>query len=434
MQKIEKVFDINNVLLLLFSSLESLIEERKIELIYEMSATIPKELKGDVDALNRLLKKTTTFVFEKTNKQEIILSLSAPEDFFYQEEISLKIKDTGIPKKEMLEYLKENIIQELELLDGKMIDDKDWDVYLKMPFLIGELAHRRHYRLPDIGMLGKKVLLLSQSEKVMKSIKKMFEYFLYEVDTGLDAFKAEGNDLCHYDIFVLDDTLANNELNQVVAQLQKEVPLKYVLLRDSHIVERKPSEVRVTHLIKPVTQESVFELISTLFHYTMELEENRSEDKECIIDLESIIYKQHALKEARPVQNHVSHDNLSHLIEQKKALTLDVLNTKLGMENTQKMGLNYAAELKDFLEVFNRSDLYFRQIAIEKSTSKIKAFCNDLEKKAKVIGAESMLRFADIVSLIFVYDKLDLLVIYPGKYHVELKNLTEAIKKYLDNK
>jgi hypothetical protein len=42
-----------------------------------------------------------------------------------------------------------------------------------------------------------------------------------------------------------------------------------------------------------------------------------------------------------------------------------------------------------------------------------------------------MLRFSEIVSLIFVYDKLDMLPIYPGKYHVELRNLLEAIRKYL---
>jgi hypothetical protein len=67
----------------------------------------------------------------------------------------------------------------------------------------------------------------------------------------------------------------------------------------------------------------------------------------------------------------------------------------------------------------------------EKSTYKIKGFCIDLEKHAKLIGAESMLEFADILSLIFVYDKLDMLPIYPGKYHIELQKLIEEIKKDL---
>ena len=65
------------------------------------------------------------------------------------------------------------------------------------------------------------------------------------------------------------------------------------------------------------------------------------------------------------------------------------------------------------------------------STKKIKEFCIDLEKHAKLIGAESMLKFADIVSLNFVYNKLDMLPIYPGKYHIELQKLIVEIKKDL---
>ncbi|OYY31777.1 MAG: hypothetical protein B7Y63_01435, partial [Sulfurovum sp. 35-42-20] len=80
---------------------------------------------------------------------------------------------------------------------------------------------------------------------------------------------------------------------------------------------------------------------------------------------------------------------------------------------------------------FDKSDLYFRQIVNEKAINKIKQFCIDLEKHAKIIGAESMLKFADTVSLIFVYNKLDMLVIYPGKFHLELKKLLEEIKKEL---
>lgn len=95
------------------------------------------------------------------------------------------------------------------------------------------------------------------------------------------------------------------------------------------------------------------------------------------------------------------------------------------------MGLKYPNELKKFLDSFDRSDLYFREIVNEKAINKIKEFCIDLEKQAKLIGAQSMLKFAEIVSLIFVYDKLDMLPIYPGKYHIELQKLIEEIKKEL---
>jgi hypothetical protein len=97
--------------------------------------------------------------------------------------------------------------------------------------------------------------------------------------------------------------------------------------------------------------------------------------------------------------------------------------------NAKKMGLVYRQELKHFVDTFDRSDLYFREIVNEKAVTKIKDFCIDLEKQSRVIGAESMSNFADIVSLIFVYNKLDMLPIYPGRYHIELKKLMAEIKK-----
>jgi hypothetical protein len=64
----------------------------------------------------------------------------------------------------------------------------------------------------------------------------------------------------------------------------------------------------------------------------------------------------------------------------------------------------------------------------------MKEFCIDLERHAKLIGAESLFKLAETLSLIFVYDKLDMLPIYPGKYHIELEKLTEEIKKELHTK
>lgn len=431
MPKIEKTFDVNVVLLKVFSTLESIRDERQIELIYEMGATIPKELRGDVAVFTRLLTKVLTFVFQNTNTKEIVLSLSAPEDFFYEEFISFRMNDTHIVKEKILEYLEKNINRDLEILEGKIIYDEDSDIYLKIPFQINELGYRRHYRLPDVGMLGKKVLLISQSEKVTESIKKMFTYFHYEVDTGFEEFKTQGNDLSKYDILVIDDSFATDAFEQIVAKVQKEIPLKYVMLRDSHIVEVEHSGVLSTHLIKPVTQESIFELIAALFHHDRQSVPNRSEVTKCIVDLEKILNKNNSLKEETSVGKNFTSNNLNQIIEKKKENKLSLLNTKLGEENVKKVGLTYSKELKKFLDIFDRSDIYFRQIVNEKSTQKIKEFCIDLEKHSKLIGAESMSRFADIVSLIFVYDKLDILPIYPGRYHLELQDLLEAIRKHL---
>lgn len=80
--------------------------------------------------------------------------------------------------------------------------------------------------------------------------------------------------------------------------------------------------------------------------------------------------------------------------------------------------------------MFDGSDLYFRQIVNERSLHKIKEFCIDLEKHSKIIGAQSMLRFTEIISLMFIYKKTDSLPIYPARYHIELKKLFREMEHY----
>lgn len=432
MYKIEKLFDINIVLMTLFSSLESIREEKNIELIYDMEATIPRELRGDSDVLLRLLGKVLTFVCQNTDREEIVLSLDAPEDFVYEEFISFTIKETHIKKEKILQFLEANLNYDLEILEGKIVDDKDAEIHIDIPFKISELGHRRHYRLPDISMLGKKVLLICENEAIAHSIEKMFKYFLYDVDVGLDAFKAQGNDLTPYDILIVDEHLNSEEFEHIIARIQQNIPLKYVLLKDAHIVERKMISVS-TNLIKPVTEESVYELIISLFKHQTASRDVRSHSKTNIVDLEEFL-KLNKDHEKHEDQSSRIQESLEAIIEKRRGMDLPILDKAIGEANTKNIGLNYTNELKVFLDTFERSDIYFREIVNQKSINKIKEFCIDLERHTKLIGAESLYKLAETLSLIFVYDKLDMLPIYPGKYHIELEKLVKAIKKELHRK
>jgi len=429
MNKIEKLFDINIILMTLSSSLETIRDEKQIELIYDMDATIPKELRGDPTVLQHMLTQTLTFVCRNTDLKEIVLSLSAPEDFVYEEPISFKIKKTNIPHDKVQTFLEANLTKDLEKLGGEIIYDKEADIHIDVPFMINELGFRRHYRLPDVAMMGKKVLLISESPKLGRSIEKMFRYFLYEVDVGFEAFKAQGNNLTPYDILIVEDKYNNEAFEHIIAKIQQHTPLKYVLLQDDHHVEHKTISVS-THLVKPVTEESVYELIVSLFKNDSGHREIKDQSKENIVDLEKVLQlHKHNQKHINPSSQYI--ENLQTMIEKKRGADLPVLDRKAGEENTKKMGLKYANELKNFLESFDKSDLYFRQIVNEQATNKIKEFCIDLEKHAKLIGAEQILKLAETVSLLFVYNKLDLLPIYPGKYHIELQKLIKEIKKEL---
>jgi hypothetical protein len=432
MHKIEKLFDINIVLMTLFSSVETIREEKNIELIYDMESTIPRELRGNPDALVRMLSKVLTFVCENTDQKEIVLSLDAPEDFVYEEFISFRIKYTHIKKKKIRQFLKTGLEDDLEMLEAKIVFESNTDIHIDVPFKISELGHRRHYRLPDVSMLGKKVLLICENEAIAHSIEKMFKYFLYDVDVGFDAFKAQGNDLTPYDILIVDEHLNTEAFEHIIARIQQNIPLKYVLLKDAHIVERNMICVS-TNLIKPVTEESVYELIIALFKTETACREVRSHSKVNIVDLEKHLQvnKDHEKHEDHSIK---IQESLEAMIEKNRRMDLPILDRTIGEANTKNIGLSYASELKIFLDTFDRSDLYFREIVNQNAINKIKEFCIDLEKHAKLIGAESMFKLAETLSLIFVYDKLDMLPIYPGKYHMELQKLIEAIKKELQLK
>ncbi len=434
MNKIEKGFDINIVLLTVFSSLEMLRNEKNIELIYDICPTVPRELRGDPERLQRVLSQVLTFVFENSDQKEILLSLSSPEDFLVEENISFTIRETEIARDKVSDFLERGLSKTIEILEGKIVDDKTFDIYIDIPFKINELGFRRHYRLPDMAMMGKKILVLCKSEKVTKSIKKMFKYFLYKVDASVEEFKNNGSDLAAYDILLLDDKYVTDEFDHIIAKVQQEIPFKYVLLRDEHIVENTNTHTVSTHLVKPVTQESIFDLIISLFQNDFNHGKIKPEGKKYILDLEKVLKTIEKPEELNKLaQYKMERDNLSGMIEQKRGVKEPILDKEIGEENTKKMGLTYTEALKNFVETFDRSDLYFRQIVNEKATQKIKEFCIDLEKNSKLIGAQSMFKLADIISLIFVYEKFDLLPIYPGKYHLELEQLLKEIKKYLDS-
>ncbi len=434
MSGIDEFFDINMVLMALFSSLEAIIDEKNIELIYDIDATIPKELKGDAEALSHLLTQVLTFVFENTKKKEVVLSLLAPEDFLYEESISFEIRDIEVNEVKVASFLKNSLNRNLEFLDGEIIyeNQNPSNIHINIPFKLNDLGNRRYYRLPDMVMLGKKVLLICGSQKIAHSLEKMFKYFLYDVVVGLDEYKKQGSDMTEYDILVIENKLITNRFEDLIVKVQKSTALKYVLLQDSTYVENKNKNIKSTYLIKPVMQESIFDLIILLFEDEIKDRSIKPKEKKTIINMEK--YIDEAFKKGEKSFAEKSQENKQDNIkEERREGERVILDIEVGQQNAKKVGLEYMMELKKFLDSFDRSDVYFRQVVNEKQIWQIKEFCIDLEKQAKSIGAQSMSGFAERVSLLFVYDKLDTLPIYTGKYHMELKKLIIEIKDHLNS-
>lgn len=427
MNKIENLFDINKILRNSFLTVKNSNRDKKIDLIFEMGTTIPRELRGNDIVFERLLTILLTFIYQNTHNDEIVLQLDAPEDFLFEEFISFKIENSGMPKEKIVAFLETGLDNTLQTLNGNIVYDKDVDIHLEIPFTIGELGFRRHYRLPAKSMLDKKILLIVSSDNLGRSITKMFKYFPYNVDVK----HAEDNvDLSAYDLLIVEEILVNESFSKKVETIQERQNLKFVILGTGQMSINTAGAVVSTHLLKPVTQDSIFELIISLFDAhakPMKMKPSKPEVQRVQPSVNIVHHEKPPV-----IKNNTQESSaLSHLIEEKKAQHTLVLDTKVGLENAKKLGITYSDTLKEFLDNFGKSDLYFRQIAGEKSSHKIKEFCLDLEKQAKLIGAEGMVKFTDIISLIFVYDKLDMLPIYPGRYHIELEKLVREIKKYL---
>jgi len=268
-ESIEDIFNINRVLMTLFSSVKSIANEKNIELIYEMNSTLPRNLRGDPETLLQLLTKMLTFVFQNSDRKEIVLSLWAPEDFLYEEFISFKIHKTNIAKEKILTFSETNLSKDLEILGGKIMHDDEniSDIYLSIPFKVIELGFRRHYRLPDKTMVGKKVLLLCANDKTAQSTKKMFEYFLYDVHVGFGELNKHKNDLAAYDILIISEKIITEEFKEIITKVQESSSLKYVLFQEPDTSEDNDIEIKTDseHFIKPATQEKIFDLIVSLF-------------------------------------------------------------------------------------------------------------------------------------------------------------------------
>ncbi|QOR62502.1 hypothetical protein ACM66Z_03280 [Sulfurovum sp. ST-21] len=434
MKEVEKFFDINMVLMTIYSALEQVREEEKIELVYDIDSTIPKELRGDAASVTHILTQLLMFVFQNTHKHEVILSLYAPKDFLYEEFITFAIDNTGISREKALSFFDARLKPLLDRLDATASYAEETErISISVPFKLQDLGNRRYYRLPDIGMLGKNVLLICKSKIISESLQKMFKYFLYEVDVGAQAYKERGSNLAHYDLFVLEDSLLTEGIEELVQKVQQKHDLKLVILQDADNAKVMNKKYLSAYLVKPVMQESIYELIISLFEEDVKERKIKREPEKPIINMEKYIIDAFKKSEEAYVSMEKVKSELkpSVLSPARKQDTVQVLNVAAGEKKMKKAGVDYAKELEKFIETFDHSDVYFRDIAKSKAAWQIKEFAIDLEKNANLIGAERIAQLAEKISLLFVYDNLDMLPVYTGKYHVELTKLLSEIRSYL---
>jgi len=427
----EEKFNINDILKSVFISLQKEPDCNHCQLVYAMDKTVPKMFKGDVKTIEEYLVKVFYFILKINKQSEILVEIHGPKEFVYVDDIIFTMKNITVTEEDM-DTLQKMVEYESNVLDAKLNAYSRTTLTIRLPFIISKLGGRRHYRLPSKSLLQKNVLIMATSQNITLSITKMFKYFPYNVDMSMQIFDESVCDLSQYDLLVVEDKLMSETLAKACQSVQQTKNLKCVILGKMENTDIKPSFTVSDSLYQPITQESIFELIISVFADQYDSEQFL-EDKEKEAEVTSLTqnnFQNNELKTEKFVVKPLKTDTFQSILEDKKNKYTVVLDTKLGKKNAKKLRLNYDDELENFFDMFDGSDLYFRQIVNEKSLHKIKEFCIDLEKYSKIIGAESMLKFTEVISLMFVYKKTDTLPIYPGRYHIELKKLFKEMERY----
>ncbi|MEO1953851.1 MAG: hypothetical protein ABGW74_04025 [Campylobacterales bacterium] len=378
---------------------------RNIELIYNMSKALPKELRGDYVRIEEMFIKILRELFSNCEDMEIVMSIEAKEDFI-KDNVTFTITNIPFKDKGFFLLLEESIKDDLSILNGSIDYSEIGVLRVNIPLQIGELGFRRHYRLPSKSLLQKNILLIIHSQNVTLSVTRMFKYFPYNVDISFKRFREDKYSLIDYDLVVIEDSLIGDRFLDLISVAQAEKSIKLVIFRN------KDSSIKVdntsAYLDKPVTQESIFELIVSLF--TQEGIANN-----CISDGLVVCVK----------------DEFDRVLDSKRATYQKILDIEKGLKRARELDNSYSDVLKEFLDTFDKSDLYFREISNSKLYDEIERFYKDLKIGAKFIGAESMYRFVETLELVFEYKKFEYLPIYPGRYHLELQKLIKEIRGYL---
>ncbi len=264
----ENFFNINTLLKNVFQTLDQSCQERSPDLVFVFGRTVPCQFKGNSSTLYMVLVKILCKVLKNGYSKELLISVDAPEEFIYKEPVTFKITNIPLKKEEIVPYLKETLSKELSELDASIeyTENNGGSLELILLLTTAELGCRRHYRLPSKLMLNKDILLVVESNNVALSLTKMFKYFPMNIDLCIKQFKEERYDLSHYDLVLIEDSLFDFQFQDLIVNAKEKRDVKFVLFGNEDIYdEEDESKLHSAFLAKPVTQESIYQLLITLF-------------------------------------------------------------------------------------------------------------------------------------------------------------------------
>ena len=297
-------FNLNNVLNEISGTMASHFKGSNVELIFDIDNSVPRLITGDSLHFGQILSNILENRLSVLNNEELKLDISMYNAYEEKIELQFQLIDDGpgmsqeeVEKLFVPYYNEENgqyaglglfVAQELvTMMNGELsihsTVGKGSSFTLTLPFEKVEPENQRKYRLPDKILTDKKVLIVDSNYNSSLAIKKMFSYFKHDVKIlSREKFMDAMPKLDNFDIVVLDDALFNMRTINYISGIKEKKELKVVSLASIlNAEEGSSSDVVDKTMLKPLNQERIFEMITTMYELKTipELSEEESSSK-----------------------------------------------------------------------------------------------------------------------------------------------------------
>ena len=351
-----EVFNFNHVLNEVAGMLNNTHRHSDLELVFNIDKEVPRYMLADSLHLGQILTNLLEYVVQNAQSKEVnleVVTLSSLKEglrlrFNIESAIVINEKETLFDSyydEDTRRYVGLGLFVAKELthlMDGELLvlDREDGYNSLVLTIPIEEKnKEKRRYRLPDKGLIGKKILIVDKSLKSAHATAKLFNYFRAEV-TVLTAEKFGENmpNFVLYDIVALNNDLFTIKTVEALKVVKKSQGLKIISLNNLFSSgEGVLNDVIDISLKKPLNQEYIFDTLVELYE-----EKNLEESAIDTVEKERLLVYRDTFKDAQNitlesfhqfegahiliVEDNVINQKVVHSVLGKSKMTLDVAN------------------------------------------------------------------------------------------------------------
>jgi len=277
-------FNFNHVLNEVAGLLNTKYKQNDIELIFDIDKEVPRLMFADSVHMGQILINLLEYFIQNSKNREVKLEVVSIQGL--KEGLKLRFKidaDVKIEDKETLfdSYYDEEarryvglglyVSKELTyLMEGELLIKESGNEGTSLIFTLpieDKNKEKRKYRLPNISLVAKKILIVDHNENAALATEKLFAYFKADVTVlSEEKFKKKKPDFALYEIVALSNVLFNSKVLETLKEIKETQDIKVVSL-DNLFTSRKMilrKEIDIS-LKKPLTQEYVFDTLVELY-------------------------------------------------------------------------------------------------------------------------------------------------------------------------